>query len=61
MLGRLIGSVGLAGPETRVMAVALIVGSGVVLGVLVYQFVERPLLRWINIKLDARARRTAAA
>jgi len=61
VLGRLIGSVGLAGAETRAIAVALIVGSGVVLGVLVYQFVERPLLRWINARLDARARRTAAA
>lgn len=61
VLGRLIGSVGLAGPETRVIAMALIVGSGVVLGVLVYQFVERPLLRWINARLDARAQRTAPA
>ena len=61
VLGRLIGSVGLAGPETRVIAIALIVGSGVVLGVLVYQFVERPLLRWINARLDARSRNAAAA
>jgi len=57
VLGRLVGSVGLAGPETRVIAMALIIGSGVVLGVLVYQFVERPLLRWINARLDARAQR----
>ncbi len=59
VLGRLIGSVGLAGTETRAIAMLLIIASGVVLGVLVYQFVERPLLRWINARLDARARRTA--
>jgi exopolysaccharide production protein ExoZ len=59
VLGRLIGSVGLAGPETRIVAMTLIIGSGVVLGVLVYQFVERPLLRWINARLDTRAQRTA--
>lgn len=61
VLGRLIGSVGLAGPEMRVIAVGLIVVSGVVLGVLVYQFVERPLLRRINAMLDARAARREAA
>ena len=59
VFGRLIGSVGLAGPDMRVVAMALIVGGGIVLGVLVYLFVERPLLRWINTKLDARARRVA--
>lgn len=59
VLGRLIGSVGLAGPDMRVIAMALIIGSGIVLGVLVYLFVERPLLRWINAKLDARPRRAA--
>ncbi len=61
VLGRLIGSVGLAGPEMRVVAIGLIVVSGVVLGVLVYQFVERPLLRRINAMLDARAARREAA
>ena len=61
VLGRLIGSVGLAGPEMRPVAIALIVGSGVVLGVLVYQFVERPLLRWINDRLDARTHSMGAA
>ncbi len=60
VLGRLIGNVGLAGPETRVIAIGLIVVSGVVLGVLVYQFVERPLLRRINAMLDARAARRTA-
>ena len=60
VLGRLIGSVGLGGPDMRGVAVALIVISGVVLGVLVYQFVERPLLGRINAMLDARAARRDA-
>ncbi|RYD68490.1 MAG: hypothetical protein EOP58_00355 [Sphingomonadales bacterium] len=60
LLGRLVGSVGLAGPETRVIAVALIIGGGVVLGVLAYQFIERSLLHWINAMLNARGARRAA-
>lgn len=54
VLGRLIGSVGLAGPELRWAAMALIIVSGIVLGVLVYLFVEKPLLRWINDRIAAR-------
>ncbi|WP_082738013.1 MULTISPECIES: acyltransferase family protein [unclassified Sphingomonas] len=60
VLGRLIGSVGLAGPELRWAAMALIIVSGVVLGVLVYLFVEKPLLRWINGRIAARRPETVA-
>ena len=60
VVGRLVGSIGLAGPEMRAVGLALIVVSGIVLGVLVYQFVERPLLRRINAMLDGRAARRAA-
>lgn len=60
VLGRLIGAVGLAGPEMRGIAIALIVCSGIALGVLVYHFVERPVLRWINARLNARGRRVIA-
>lgn len=61
VLGRLIGSIGLAGPDLRWAAIGLIVGSGIVLGVLVHLFVEKPMLRWINARIGARRRATAPA
>lgn len=61
VLGRLIANVGLAGPELRWAAMALIIVSGVVLGALVYLFVEKPLLRWINGRIAARRAQTGSA
>lgn len=55
-----LGRFGLVSVATRPVAVLLLAVSGLVMGAIVYQFVEKPLLRWLNaVFLPHRAKSSA--